>query len=104
MLTSFIELPVTESPVIERPRRKPSIRPARSNRVGSLMYATREDYGRNEIVPYIRLRGRWLGSLGFDIGALLKVEATHGSITLTVVERPVVVPPKVPRKLQRQAR
>lgn len=104
MLTSFIELPVNESPVIERPRRKPSIRPARSNRVGSLMYATREDYGRNEIVPYIRLRGRWLGCLGFDIGALLKVEATHGSITLTVVERPVVVPPKIPRKLQRQVR
>jgi hypothetical protein len=54
--------------------------------------------------PYIRLRGRWLDSLGFDIGARLSVETAPGSIILTVVERPVVVPPKIPRKLQRQAR
>jgi len=30
------------------------------------------------------------------------VEATHGSITLAVVERPVPVVKKIPRKLQRR--
>jgi len=30
------------------------------------------------------------------------VEATHGIITLTVVERPVPVVKKIPRKLQRR--
>jgi hypothetical protein len=99
MLTSFIE-----SPFFEPPKRKPYIRPARFNSVGSLLYPFREEHGTNELVPYIRLRGRWLDSLGFDIGSRLSVDTTPGSIILTVVERPVVVPPKMTRKLQRQAR
>jgi len=51
----------------------------------------------------VRLRGRWLDKLGFDVGARLKIETRPGCITLTVVERPVVVPKKIPRKLQRTA-
>jgi len=31
------------------------------------------------------------------------MEATYGRIVLTVVNRPVIVPPKIPRKLQRKA-
>ncbi len=96
--------PWEDEPDDARPTRKPYARPARSYRVGALTYPDREECGPTEIVPYLKLRGRWLDKLGFDVGARLKVEATHGSITLTVVERPVVVPPKIPRKLQRQAR
>lgn len=62
----------------------------------------REACGPTEIVPYLKLRGRWLDKLGFDGGARLKVEATHSIITLTVVERPVPVVKKIPRKLQRR--
>lgn len=96
--------PWEDVPDDARPKRKPYAAPARSDRVGALTHPDREEYGPTEIVPYRKVRGRWLDKLGFDVGARLKVEATHGSITLTVVERPVVVPPKIPRKLQRQAR
>jgi len=94
--------PWDDSPFFEHPKRKPYARPARTYRVGALTYPEREEYGPCERVPYLKLRGRWLDQLGFDVGARLKVEATHGSITLTVVQRPVVTPPKIPRKLQRK--
>ena len=70
-----------------RPKRKRYTRPTRSYRVGALTYPDREECGPTEIVSYLKLRGRWLDKLGFDVGARLKVEATHGSIALTVVER-----------------
>lgn len=94
--------PWEDEPDDARPKRKPYSRPARSYRVCALSYPGTEEYGPPEMVPYLKLRGRWLNALGFDVGARLKVEASHGCITLTVVERPVVVPPKIPRKLQRQ--
>ncbi|MEN5220735.1 SymE family type I addiction module toxin [Stenotrophomonas sp. TWI602] len=90
--------PWEDEPDDARPKRKPYARPARSYRVGALTYPDREESGPTEIVPYLKLRGRWLDKLGFDVGARLKVEATHGSITLTVVERPVPVVKKIPRK------
>jgi len=92
--------PWEDEPDDARPKRKPYARPARSYRVGALTYPDREECGPTEIVPYLKLRGRWLDKLGFDVGARLKVEATHGIITLTVVERPVPVVKKIPRKLQ----
>ncbi|WP_313425652.1 SymE family type I addiction module toxin [Stenotrophomonas rhizophila] len=94
--------PWEDEPDDARPKRKPYSRPARSYRVGALTYPDREECGPTEIVPYLKLRGRWLDKLGFDVGARLKVEATHGIITLTVVERPVPVVKKIPRKLQRR--
>jgi len=81
-----------------RPKRKPYARPARSYRVGALTYPDREECVPTEIVLYLKLRGRWLDKLGFDVGA--RLEATHGSITLTVVERPVPAAKKIPRKFQ----
>jgi len=56
------------------------------------------------VIPYVRLRGRWLDKLGFEVGSRLKIDAEHGRITLTVIERSVPVPVKIPRKLQRLAR
>jgi hypothetical protein len=38
------------------------------------------------------------------IGAKLAVEAKEGVVTLTVIERPAPVVPKIPRKLQRAQR
>jgi hypothetical protein len=72
--------------------------------VGAQLYPIREERGSVEVIPYVRLRGRWLDKLGFDVGSRLKIDAEHGRITLTVIERPVPVPVKIPRKLQRLAR
>jgi len=72
--------------------------------VGAQLYPIREERGSVEVIPYVRLRGRWLDKLGFDVGSRLKIDAEHGRITLTVIERPVPVPVKIPRKLQRPAR
>ncbi len=96
MLTSW-----ANSPFFEPPKRKPYARSPHRCKVGAALYPIREEYGRDEVVPYLRLRGRWLDKLGFDVGSRLKIEARQGRITLTVIERPVPVPAKIPRKLQR---
>jgi len=72
--------------------------------VGAQLYPIREERGSVEVIPYVRMRGRWLEDLGFGVGSRLKIDAEHGRITLTVIERPVPVPVKIPRKLQRLAR
>ncbi|AHY58446.1 hypothetical protein DX03_07070 [Stenotrophomonas rhizophila] len=72
--------------------------------MGAQLYPIREERGSVEVIPYVRLRGRWLDKLGFDVGSRLKIDAEHGRITLTVIERPVPAPVKIPRKLQRLAR
>lgn len=96
--------PWADTPFFEPPKRKPYARPAPTCKVGAQLYPIREEYGSEEVIPYVRLRGRWLDALGFDVGSRLKIETEHGRITLTVIERPVPVPVKVPRKLQRLAR
>lgn len=90
-------------PVFEPPKRKPYARLAPTCKVGAQLYPIREEYGSEEEVPYVRLRGRWLHMLGFPVGARLKIESEPGRIVLTVLEMPVVVPTKIPRKLQRMA-
>lgn len=52
--------------------------------MGAQLYPIREERGRVEVIPYVRLRGRWLNKLGFDVGSRLKIDAEHGRITLTV--------------------
>jgi hypothetical protein len=96
--------PWADTPFFEPPKRKPYARQAPSCKVGAQLYPIREERGSVEVIPYVRLRGRWLDTLGFDVGSRLKIEAEHGRITLTVIERPVPVPVKIPRKLQRLAR
>ena len=96
--------PWADTPFFEPPNRKPYARPAPSCKVGAQLFPIREEYGSVEVIPYVRLRGRWLDKLGFEVGSRLKIDAEHGRITLTVIERSVPVPVKIPRKLQRLAR
>ncbi|WP_422509203.1 SymE family type I addiction module toxin [Stenotrophomonas sp. GZD-301] len=96
--------PWADTPFFEPPKRRPYARPTHVCKVGAAHYPIREAYSTEEVVPYLRLRGRWLDQLGFDVGALLKIDTAPGSITLTVIERPVPVPAKIPRKLQRAGR
>lgn len=98
MLTQWADTPVDEVPK----RRAGYSRPARSYKVSAQWYDAIDSMSRAEAVPYIQLRGRWLRDIGFVIGAKLAVEAKEGIITLTVIERPAPVLPKIPRKLQRE--
>jgi hypothetical protein len=53
-------------------------------------------------IPFLKLRGRWLRDMGFNAGAKLKIDAQDGVITLTVLDRPKLPRPGVPRTLERQ--
>jgi len=44
------------------------------------------------VVPYLRMRGRWLDRLGFGIGTKLRVEAEPGRLVLTALPGPGAVP------------
>ncbi|MBT2766141.1 type I toxin-antitoxin system SymE family toxin [Stenotrophomonas sp. ISL-67] len=85
-----------------RSKRKPYSRPPRTYRVGAQWYELHAGMGRYEPVPGLRLSGRWLRDAGFVIGAKVAVEVKEGSITLTVIETPAPVAPKVPRKVQQE--
>ncbi|MFL9582836.1 SymE family type I addiction module toxin [Stenotrophomonas sp. AB1(2024)] len=85
-----------------RPKRKPYSRPPRTYRVCAHWYEPQDGMGRYEPIPCLRLSGRWLRDTGFVIGAKGAVEVKEGSITLTVIETPAPVAPKVPRKVQRE--
>ena len=41
----------------------------------------------DRVVPYLRMRGRWLDRLGFGIGTKLRVEAEPGRLVLTALDR-----------------
>lgn len=85
------------------PKRRVYSRRSHATRVSRLLYAARTEHGFAELVPYVRLSGRWLDRLGFEVGAVLHIEARKDRIVLTVAERPVHVEVKLPRKLQRAA-
>jgi len=40
----------------------------------------------DRVVPYLRMRGRWLDRLGFGIGTKLRVEAEPGRLVLTALD------------------
>ncbi|MGH8037534.1 MAG: hypothetical protein ACREPD_07305 [Stenotrophomonas sp.] len=100
MLTQWADTPLDEVPK----RRGGYSRPARTCKVTALWYDAIDSMSRAEEIPHIQLRGRRLRDIGFVIGAKLAVEAKEGVITLTVIERPAPVVPKIPRKLQREQR
>lgn len=85
-----------------RPKRKAFSRPPRSYRMCGHWYELPGGIGRYERVPSLKLTGRWLRDVGFEIGARVAVEVKEGSITLTVIETPSPVAPKVPRKVQQE--
>ncbi|MFI8718325.1 SymE family type I addiction module toxin [Stenotrophomonas sp. NPDC077464] len=85
-----------------RPKRKPYSRPPRTYRMCGHLYELQDGMGRYEQVPCLKLSGRWLRDAGFVIGARVAVEIKEGSITLTVIETPAPIMPKVSRKAQQE--
>jgi len=84
------------------PKREAYSRPPRSYRMCGHWYELPGGIGRYERVPSLKLTGRWLRDAGFVVGAKVAVEVKEGSITLTVIETPPPVAPKVPRKVQQE--
>jgi len=85
-----------------RPKRKAFSRPPSAYRMCGHWYELPGGMGRYERVPCLKLTGRWLRDVGFEVGARVAVEVKEGSITLTVIETPPPVAPKVPRQVQRE--
>jgi hypothetical protein len=48
-------------------------------------------------IPFLKLRGRWLRQMGFNVGSRLKIEAGEGVITISLVGHPVMPERAVPR-------
>ncbi len=53
-------------------------------------------------IPFLKLRGRWLRDMGFNAGSKLQIDAEDGVITLTILGRPKLPRPGVPRRIERQ--
>lgn len=47
-------------------------------------------------VPYLKIRGRWLRQMGFDVGRKLQIEACAGVITIKLLGPPAVEDPGCP--------
>ncbi|KAF1014212.1 MAG: hypothetical protein GAK31_03236 [Stenotrophomonas maltophilia] len=67
------------------PRRKPYARTPTTCKVGAGGYAGRSEQGGSELVPSLRLRGRWLQQLGIGVGTRLRIIHGEGAITLEVI-------------------
>jgi hypothetical protein len=52
-------------------------------------------------VPYLKIRGRWLRQMGFNVGRKLQIEACAGVITIKLLGPPAVEDPRVPRFVER---
>jgi len=42
----------------------------------------------DRVVPFLRLRGRWLSELGFEAGVKVRVETSPGRLVLTAAPAP----------------
>jgi len=76
--------PSTSHPAALAP--KPRIRSPKTCRVGGGWYPGSGPHHAGEAVPRLRLRGRWLEALGFEVGARLRIIRSEGAITLQVIK------------------
>lgn len=53
-------------------------------------------------VPFMKLQGRWLRQMGFNVGSRLKIDAAEGVITISLIGSPVMPQNGVPRSLERK--
>jgi len=53
-------------------------------------------------IPFLKLRGRWLREMGFNVGSRLRIEAESGVITITILGQPNLPRPSVPRTIERK--
>ncbi|MGY8565231.1 type I toxin-antitoxin system SymE family toxin [Paracidovorax citrulli] len=53
-------------------------------------------------IPFMKLQGRWLRQMGFNVGSKLKIDAAEGVITISLIGSPVMPQTGVRRTLERK--
>lgn len=60
------------------------------------------DFAEDAKIPFMKLQGRWLRQMGFNVGSRLKIDAAEGVITISLIGSPVMPQSGVPRTLERK--
>ena len=60
------------------------------------------DFAEDAKIPFMKLQGRWLRQMGFNVGSRLKIDAAEGVITISLIGSPVMPQTGVPRSLERK--
>jgi len=60
------------------------------------------DLTKDAKIPFMKLQGRWLCQMGFNVGSRLKIDAAEGVITISLIGSPVMPQNGVPRTLERK--
>lgn len=60
------------------------------------------DFAEDAKIPFMKLQGRWLRQMGFNVGSRLKIDAAEGVITISIIGNPVMPQHAVPRSLERK--
>lgn len=60
------------------------------------------DFAEDAKIPFMKLQGRWLRQMGFNVGSRLKIDAAEGVITISLIGSPVMPHNGVPRSLERK--
>jgi len=60
------------------------------------------EFAEDAKVPFMKLQGRWLRQMGFNVGSKLKIDAAEGVITISIIGNPVMPQNGVPRSLERK--
>ena len=70
---------------------------------GSCTLSARHQNG-SGLIPYVLLRGHWLATYGFVIGARLRVDVRHEHMTIRVVEAPQPAASRIPSNFRHHHR
>lgn len=90
-----------DTPYDELPSQPIPKRPASAARAASAP-APPPDFAEDAKIPFMKLQGRWLRQMGFNVGSRLKIDAAEGVITISIIGHPVMPQPAVPRSLVRK--
>ena len=60
------------------------------------------DFAEDSKIPFMKLQGRWLRQMGFNVGSKLKIDAAEGVITISLIGSPVMPQNGVPRSMERK--
>jgi len=81
-------------------------RPATDQRAGAVTASSAPssppDFAEDAKIPFMKLQGRWLRQMGFNVGSRLKIDAGEGVITISLIGSPVMPQNGVPRSLERK--
>ncbi|MFL9584085.1 SymE family type I addiction module toxin [Stenotrophomonas sp. AB1(2024)] len=90
-----------DTSIDEMPTRRPAPRPQPARSATPAPCSPPPHFQEELKVPYLKLRGRWLRQMGFNVGRQLQIEACAGVITIKLLGPPAVEDPRVPRFVER---